>query len=63
MYSTSEKRLFSLSSLQSELNDKGLPESTTAVVSLAGQNVLDPMRRWTEGFKQNVWASRVNTTQ
>ncbi|KAK4318541.1 hypothetical protein Pmani_010452 [Petrolisthes manimaculis] len=46
-----------------ELNSKGLPESTTAVVNLAGQNVLDPMRRWTEGFKQNVWASRVNTTQ
>ncbi|XP_045104389.1 epimerase family protein SDR39U1-like [Portunus trituberculatus] len=46
-----------------DLNKKGLPESTVAVVSLAGQNVLDPLRRWTEGFKQNVWASRVNTTR
>ncbi|KAG0718822.1 Epimerase family protein SDR39U1 [Chionoecetes opilio] len=47
----------------SDLNKNGLPESTTAVISLAGQNVLDPLRRWTEGFKQNVWASRVNTTR
>lgn len=47
----------------SDLNKNGLPESTVAVVSLAGQNVLDPLRRWTEGFKQNVWASRVNTTR
>jgi len=34
----------------------------TAVVNLAGQNILDPTRRWTAGFKQNVWNSRVNTT-
>ncbi|KAK7067638.1 hypothetical protein SK128_014340 [Halocaridina rubra] len=47
----------------SDINAKGLPDSTTAVVNLAGQNVLDPFRRWTEGFKQNVWASRVNTTR
>ncbi|XP_042219738.1 epimerase family protein SDR39U1-like isoform X3 [Homarus americanus] len=47
----------------SDFSNKGLPDSTTAVVSLAGQNVLDPVRRWTEGFKQNVWASRVNTTK
>lgn len=47
----------------SEINNTGLPESTTAVVNLAGQNLLDPLRRWTEGFKQNVWASRVNTTR
>lgn len=47
----------------SDFNANGLPESTTAVVNLAGQNVLDPLRRWTEGFKQNVWASRVNTTK
>ncbi|XP_069701637.1 epimerase family protein SDR39U1 [Periplaneta americana] len=46
-----------------ELAESGLPDNTVAVVSLAGQNVLDPTRRWTPGFKQNVWASRVNTTQ
>jgi NAD dependent epimerase/dehydratase family enzyme len=48
---------------QTELAESGLPLNTVAVVSLAGQNVLDPTRRWTPGFKQNVWASRVNTTQ
>ncbi|KAL0270913.1 UNVERIFIED_CONTAM: hypothetical protein PYX00_008183 [Menopon gallinae] len=45
-----------------ELRKSGLPKKTTAVVSLAGQNVLDPKKRWTPGFKQNVWTSRVNTT-
>lgn len=32
-----------------ELNEKGLPENTAAVVNVAGQNVLDPTRRWTPG--------------
>lgn len=45
-----------------DLKEKGLPDGTTAVVNLAGQNVLDYKRRWTEGFKQNVWNSRINTT-
>ncbi|KAL1128906.1 hypothetical protein AAG570_013440 [Ranatra chinensis] len=40
----------------------GLPSGVTAVVNLAGQNILDPKQRWTPGFKQNVWNSRVNTT-
>ncbi|XP_064467188.1 epimerase family protein SDR39U1-like [Ornithodoros turicata] len=43
--------------------DHGLPPNCSAVFSLAGQNVLDPFRRWTPGFKQNVYASRVHTTQ
>lgn len=46
-----------------ELQDKGLPKGTTAVVNLAGQNVMDFSRRWTAGFKQNVFFSRVNTTK
>ncbi|KAK3912428.1 Epimerase family protein SDR39U1 [Frankliniella fusca] len=46
-----------------ELKLSGLPAGTTAVVSMAGQNILDPKRRWTPGFKQNVWNSRVNTTR
>ncbi|XP_053678343.1 epimerase family protein SDR39U1 [Anopheles nili] len=45
-----------------QLEKDGLPSGTTAVVNLAGQNVLDPTRRWTPGFKQNVWNSRINTT-
>lgn len=44
-----------------ELNEKGLPDGTIAAVNVAGQNVLDPTRRWTPGFKQNVWTSRINT--
>jgi len=46
-----------------ELRRTGLPPNTKGVVSMAGQNLLDPTRRWTPGFKQNVWASRVSTTQ
>ncbi|XP_055603668.1 epimerase family protein SDR39U1 [Uranotaenia lowii] len=45
-----------------DLEKDGLPDGTSAVVNLAGQNVLDPSRRWTSGFKQNVWNSRINTT-
>lgn len=45
-----------------ELNEKGLPKDTVAAVNVAGQNVLDPSRRWTAGFQQNVWNSRINTT-
>lgn len=45
-----------------DLEQNGLPGGTHAVINVAGQNVLDPMRRWTPGFRQNVWSSRVNTT-
>lgn len=45
-----------------DLDKLGLPSDTKAVVNLAGQNVLDPSRRWSPGFKQNVWNSRINTT-
>ncbi|CRK91661.1 CLUMA_CG005311, isoform A [Clunio marinus] len=45
-----------------DLDRNGLPNDTSAVVNLAGQNVLDPTRSWSAGFKQNVWNSRINTT-
>lgn len=45
-----------------ELNEKGLPKNTVAAINVAGQNVLDPTQRWSEGFQQNVWNSRINTT-
>jgi len=45
-----------------ELNAKGLPKGTVAVVNLAGQNVMDFKQRWSPGFKQNVFNSRINTT-
>ncbi|XP_018393582.1 PREDICTED: epimerase family protein SDR39U1 isoform X2 [Cyphomyrmex costatus] len=41
----------------------GLPENTSAVINVTGQNILDPMQRWSSGFKQNVWNSRVKTTK
>lgn len=47
---------------QFDICSSGLPSGVTAVVNLAGQNVLDPKQRWTPGFKQNVWNSRINTT-
>lgn len=46
-----------------ELEKFGLPQDTTAVVNVAGQNVLDPSRRWTPGFQQNVWNSRINSSK
>ncbi|CAH1155612.1 unnamed protein product [Phaedon cochleariae] len=46
-----------------DIQTKGLPKNTKAVVNLAGQNVMDFTRRWTAGFKQNVYSSRVNTTK
>ncbi|KAF2362310.1 Epimerase family protein SDR39U1 [Trinorchestia longiramus] len=46
-----------------EICSSGLPANCVAVVNVAGQNILDPMQRWTPGFKQNVWASRVETTK
>lgn len=45
-----------------DISSSGLPTGVNAVINLAGQNILDPMQRWTPGFKQNVWNSRVNTT-
>lgn len=33
------------------------------MINVAGQNILDFKQKWTPGFKQNVWNSRVRTTQ
>ncbi|CAG5095690.1 Similar to SDR39U1: Epimerase family protein SDR39U1 (Bos taurus) [Cotesia congregata] len=45
------------------LSIKGLPEDTTDVINVSGQNILDPMKRWNEEFKNDVWNSRVRTTK
>ena len=37
-----------------DLERNGLPKNTTAVVSLAGQNILDRKRKWNSGFQQTV---------
>ena len=45
-----------------ELQQQGLPSNCKAVINCAGQNILDFKKKWTEEFKQEVFASRVNTT-
>lgn len=45
-----------------ELSDKGLPECD-AVVNLAGKHILDPKRRWNNKYREEVIASRVETTK
>lgn len=49
--------------LKQELETNGLPNDTTAVINVAGLNILDFAQRWSPGFKQNVFNSRVKTTQ
>ncbi|EDW02320.1 epimerase family protein SDR39U1 [Drosophila grimshawi] len=46
-----------------QLEKQGIPSSVNGVVNATGQNVLDPSRRWTPGFKQNVWNSRINSAK
>lgn len=45
-----------------DLSRSGLPPCDAAV-NLAGENVLNPLRRWSEPFRQEVVASRVETTK
>ncbi|NXA55479.1 D39U1 protein, partial [Nothocercus julius] len=45
-----------------ELSRSGLP-SCDAVVNLAGENVLNPLRRWDDAFCREIISSRVETTK
>jgi len=45
------------------LQENGLPSGTKAVINLAGQNVLDPLRRWSPEFKELCRSSRIETTK
>ncbi|XP_054505774.2 epimerase family protein SDR39U1 isoform X1 [Agelaius tricolor] len=45
-----------------ELSHSGLP-LCEAVVNLAGENVLNPFRRWNDAFCREVVSSRVETTK
>ncbi|KAM4810326.1 epimerase family protein SDR39U1 [Rhinophrynus dorsalis] len=45
-----------------DVSKRGLPPCDAAV-NLAGENVLNPLRRWTEKFKQEVISSRIETTR
>ncbi|XP_069094397.1 epimerase family protein SDR39U1 [Pleurodeles waltl] len=44
------------------LEANGLPPCD-AVVNLAGENILNPLRRWNEDFKNEVVSSRLKTTK
>ncbi|XP_043505294.1 epimerase family protein SDR39U1 [Polistes fuscatus] len=46
-----------------DVKENGLPKYTSAVINVAGQNVLDPTKRWSSEFKQVVIDSRVKTTE
>ncbi|XP_041376023.1 epimerase family protein SDR39U1-like [Gigantopelta aegis] len=46
-----------------DLKQNGLPDDCTAVVSLAGENILNPRKRWNESFKEIVRSSRIDTTK
>ncbi|XP_035308281.1 epimerase family protein SDR39U1 isoform X2 [Cricetulus griseus] len=46
---------------QSELSRSGLP-LCDVVINLAGENVLNPRRRWNEAFQKEVLTSRLDTT-
>lgn len=46
-----------------DVEKNGLPKDTSAVINVAGQNVLDPRKRWTPEFKLIVRDSRVKTTE
>ncbi|XP_006835439.1 PREDICTED: epimerase family protein SDR39U1 [Chrysochloris asiatica] len=45
-----------------ELVKSGLP-SCDAAINLAGENILNPLRRWNEAFQKEVLSSRLETTQ
>ncbi|KAG8455537.1 hypothetical protein GDO86_001653, partial [Hymenochirus boettgeri] len=45
-----------------DVSNKGLPPCDAAV-NLAGENVLNPLKRWTEKFKKEVVSSRIETTR
>lgn len=44
-----------------ELAASGLPRCDAAV-NLAGENILNPLRRWNEVFQKEVLRSRLETT-
>jgi len=46
-----------------EIKDHGLPDQTVGVVNLAGENVLNPLKRWNEEFRKSVYTSRIETTR
>jgi len=46
-----------------DLEADGLPSGTVGVVNTAGQNVLDPLRRWSDKLQKELYESRVMTNK
>ncbi|VDH94657.1 uncharacterized protein MGAL_10B060892, partial [Mytilus galloprovincialis] len=46
-----------------DINKNGIPDDVTAVVNLAGANILNPLKRWNQAYKDEVVSSRVETTK
>jgi len=44
-----------------EIKQDGLPNDTHAVINLAGELLMNPLRRWDSSFKKDLWDSRINT--
>jgi len=45
------------------MGTNGLPKRTDAVFNLAGELVLNPLKRWSTSFENEVLESRINTTR
>ncbi|TNM98344.1 epimerase family protein SDR39U1 [Takifugu rubripes] len=45
-----------------ELELNGLPHCE-GVINLAGENLMNPLRWWNEGYKKDLFSSRINTTK
>jgi len=41
-----------------DIEADGLPSGTVGVVNTAGQNVLDPLRRWSDKLQKELYESR-----
>lgn len=47
----------------SELDRKGISSDFKAIVNLAGENILNPFRRWSEELHQDLRNSRIKTNE
>nr|XP_039257402.1 epimerase family protein SDR39U1-like [Styela clava] len=47
----------------SSIRENGLPHDTDAVVNVSGAPVINPFRRWTDEYKQEVRNSRLHTNK
>lgn len=46
-----------------DLKKNGLPQNCEAVVGLAGENLMNPLKRWGPSFEKELYDSRINTTR